>query len=137
MKLNVIKDKTGRVIETKPAELTDLEKTIMAVYQMFATEKVGNLGKRHYSVEPKSVKMITMDKTPTGEKTFTGYPGYSYNVNVTFRTHMEYNPQKDGSWGSHKFVNWKAFISFVDSDDKQIQGIYAIKLNTFKKEVVA
>jgi len=129
MKIELIK-RGNRIDGARPMELTDVEKITKAIQVMLNLGKQERIGKEHLALIPESVIVKMHDKRPLGmgRKNSYGYPSYSHNTEVRFKMHREYNPQKDGTWGSHKFVLADAKITFEDDEDSQIGSYQEIKI---------
>lgn len=129
MKIELLK-RGGRIDGARPMELTDSEKITKAIQVMLNLGKQERIGREHLALIPESVIVKMHDKRPLGmgRKNSYGYPLYSHNAEVRFNMHREYNPQKDGTWGSHKFVSADAKITFEDDEDSQIGSYQEIKI---------
>lgn len=128
----------GKVVGVKPAELTDQEKALKAIYALIGENKAKNVGKVHYSLIPESLKINSHDKNPLGQgkKTMYGYPCYSHSVDADFSLHVDYNPKAKG-WASHKVVKGHATATFHDIDNEQIRNFQDVKIIQSKLDIEA
>jgi len=129
MRMELIKKK-GKVKQARPKELTDLEKIQKAIQVLLNSDKVDRVGKEHKSLILESVAVLQHTKVPLehSKKNIYGYPMYSHNCEAKFKIHREYNPQPNGDWGSHKFVDLRAKIGFSDVNDSQIANYQDVKI---------
>lgn len=123
----------GKVVGKRPAELTDQEKVQKAIVRWLNLDKAKRLKKEHLSLIPTSVEVIQHAKHPltlNDNKNIYGYIKYSHQSKVRFRIHREYNPQPDGKWGSHRFVEYEGSLTFRDSDDPMWKNIQDVEITT-------
>jgi len=121
----------GRVVGKIPAELSDDEKVKKAIMLWLQIKKAPLVGKLSYSLISNTVEIKDLMKNPFSardSKNEYGYQKYHYQCKVKFKTHKEYNPQPDGTWGSHRFVTFSGLISFEDSDDPQWNNIQDVSI---------
>ena len=138
MKMNVTKRK-GKVVDAKPAELTDSQKIILAIQKSLATERRSGKPVEQISIMPDSLTIGTHQKNRLGgteSKNVYGYPMYSHNAVATIKANKEYNPKPNGTWGNHRFITLRATLKFKDKPEAQWQSLQDVSIVDAKLEEI-